>query len=645
MRDDSLEDRLNRLRDRIERSKGTIQELSPPLRTEMGAFVAELDGILGAFQAMQEELTTSQRTIAERRQITDEIHEFNAALEQHMTDSLGEVSASQGLMWMTSEFRDLVATLQKTLQYVRQMLHCSAGFIHLLNGEQGVLYLIAQQGLSPDTLPKINAFPSDSRLLKRVVERGEPLLMADLAAESDVTQLVDVEGSWAYLGIPVRSREQTLGLFSLIRRGEHPFVEQDLALLLPIAERIGNTISHLHIAAKQQQRMQELKVLYQADKKLHRHLHLEQVLQSLVDVAVDIGGADSSSFLIWDEQQEQLVTQVVRNLHSERIATASFALGEGIAGRAALSGDPIVVADVCTDPRVVLGDALQSEKARSLMCVPVKVAGEVFGIFSVNFNGAEDYGSPPTFSSSQQRLFLALAQRAALAIENAQLYEQAQQAAVLAERQRLARDLHDSVAQSIYSLSLFAETGRQLAEAGGQLEGIAHYLARIGEASQQALKEMRLLVYELRPPTLSKSGLASALRQRLEAVEERTTVNAQLLVDEVPELSLLAQEELYRIAQEALNNSLKHAMATEVAIHLERVGKQVILEINDNGRGFDPSSVNPDGGMGLVNMRERAERLGGRLQIQAAPGEGTQVTAIVMLNGDMAEESEKSPND
>jgi signal transduction histidine kinase len=208
---------------------------------------------------------------------------------------------------------------------------------------------------------------------------------------------------------------------------------------------------------------------------------------------------------------------------------------------------------------------------------------------------------------------------------------QAEELAVSAERNRLARDLHDSVTQSLYSLTLFTQAARELVEAR-DLERVKHNLARIADTAGQALKEMRLLVYELRPLALKDTGLVGALQHRLDMVEGRAGVQARLLVEAEGDVELPApvEEELYRIAQEALNNSLKHAQATSVTVRIGIAvavddGRRLELEVSDDGRGFDLDAVKDKSGLGLTSFRERVHGLGGVLSLFSAPGQGTRV--------------------
>jgi signal transduction histidine kinase len=269
---------------------------------------------------------------------------------------------------------------------------------------------------------------------------------------------------------------------------------------------------------------------------------------------------------------------------------------------------------IVTSPQVV---------PRTYVGVPMRASGQVLGVLSVLRETTQ-----PQFSEEELTLLTSLADQVGAVVESHRLRQVAEQAAIMEERQRLARDLHDSVTQSLYSLTLLAETGRRSAIAG-DLESVVGYLERLGEVAQQSLKEMRLLVYELRPLALEREGLVGALQQRLDTVEGRAGVETRLLVEEEIELAAPVEEALYRIALEALNNALKHAAATSVTVRIQADDDCIKSEIIDNGQGFDPQAISDMGGMGLVTMRERAEQLGGTLTVLSAPGEGTTIKVKV----------------
>jgi signal transduction histidine kinase len=168
-----------------------------------------------------------------------------------------------------------------------------------------------------------------------------------------------------------------------------------------------------------------------------------------------------------------------------------------------------------------------------------------------------------------------------------------------------------------------------LAESG-DVESVQKYFSDFEGITLQALKEMRLLLYQLRPPVLEQEGLVGALQKRLDTVEGRAGVEVRFLVEGEIELTAEEEEAFYGIAQEALNNALKHASATLLAVCIRSgEGRRVELEIADNGRGFDPLTCGGQGGMGLVTMQQRAEQMGGELQVLSAIGKGTKVRLIV----------------
>jgi signal transduction histidine kinase len=244
--------------------------------------------------------------------------------------------------------------------------------------------------------------------------------------------------------------------------------------------------------------------------------------------------------------------------------------------------------------------------------------------------------SPQGYSLDESSLLLALAEQIGVSVENHRLRQRIEAAVTLEERGRLARDLHDSVTQSLYSLSLFARSGRDAVEEGDTDRLVAN-LSTLEATALEALREMRLLLYELRPEVLEQEGLIRTLEQRFDLVERRAGIKAALILQAQDGLELppALERELYYLAIEALNNVLKHARATEVRLLLRQSVSGLRLEIADDGCGFDPQQA--PAGYGLRDMHERAERLGGQLEISSAPGAGTRIVAEFDLLGPSVE--------
>lgn len=206
--------------------------------------------------------------------------------------------------------------------------------------------------------------------------------------------------------------------------------------------------------------------------------------------------------------------------------------------------------------------------------------------------------------------------------------ESARDMAVLDERNRLARELHDSVTQSLYSLILFAESGRRGA-ASGDLQTAGTHLSNVGGIAQQALKEMRLLVHQLRPMDFGPGGLVRAIQRRLESVERRAGVQARLDARGSGEIDPETEYEVFTVIQEALNNSLKHSYAKNVLVNVQFMEDRFEFSVSDNGVGFDVGGDVGAGGMGLFNMRDRLARLQGRIEVDSASTTGTVVSGVV----------------
>ncbi len=282
-----------------------------------------------------------------------------------------------------------------------------------------------------------------------------------------------------------------------------------------------------------------------------------------------------------------------------------------------------VVADVRPILRRSGAAAPLAREVRAWMAVPLMGRKALIGVVIVY------HREPGYYTPRHNDLATAIARQAAVAIENAQLYEQGQHLAVLQERQRLARELHDSVSQALYGIALGARTASTLLAKDPQRAGEPlNYVLSLAEAG---LAEMRALIFELRPETLENEGLVAALERQIAALRARHELEVMTEFASEPQIALPAKEALYRVAQEATNNIVKHARATQVHIALHQEDGLLTLTVADDGRGFDPDRDFP-GHLGLKTMRERMERLGGSLHIESRPGSGTRVQAEVPLS-------------
>ena len=347
---------------------------------------------------------------------------------------------------------------------------------------------------------------------------------------------------------------------------------------------------------------------------------LEQVLDIVCTEAQGLLGATGSAVLLLTDRAW---LEVKHRLGKPLAAVEPVPMDGSLAGQVVRQGAPVLLNDPALFERAQVYQ--WPSDLTALLAVPLHVNGEVIGVLDVvNKAGG--------FTAEDVPILSLFANQAAMAIEHARLQRQAEQLAVLAERQRLARELHDSVTQSLYSVTLYANAA-VLALAAGKSDVAAGYLQELQETAQEGMRDMRLLIFQLHPPVLEAEGLVAALQARLAAVEGRAGLQTEFRIEGERRLPVTIEEELYWIAQEALNNVRKHAVAQHVTVHLHFAAASVCLEVQDDGVGFDPQVVRSEGrgGGGLRSIAERTVRVGGKLTYESKPGEGTRVIIEVML--------------
>ncbi|MBN1483736.1 MAG: MEDS domain-containing protein [Chloroflexia bacterium] len=388
-------------------------------------------------------------------------------------------------------------------------------------------------------------------------------------------------------------------------------------------------LENTRLYAQAKRRMQELEALYRADQEIHRCWHVDQVLQSLVDVAVDIFQADKSSLMVWDPQEESLVLRAARGFRSETMAQIPFGWGEGIANRVVASGEPILVENACNDDRLAT-KITEAEGIRSFMHLPIKIGDSIFGVFNVNYTQAH------AFSKHDQRLFMSLAQRAATAIENAHLCDQAEELVSLRERQRIAEALHDTVAQVLFSIGLEA---RWCMEHLALEEETQKRLRAIRRLAAQGSEELRSTIFALHSPHLAGSdGLTDLLNKQVAEFQAQTGIAATFIAPaQIPSLPREVREAIYRIVRESLSNVHKHAQASAVVVSLHCDQDELTVTVQDDGGGLsDPEALKRGERtlhFGVATMRQAAEQAQGSLLIANNEDRGVGVKAHFPLGG------------
>ncbi|MBX6340920.1 MAG: PAS domain S-box protein [Thermomicrobiaceae bacterium] len=383
--------------------------------------------------------------------------------------------------------------------------------------------------------------------------------------------------------------------------------------------------AHERLEQRVAERTRELSLLLDTSRSVASTLELRPLLALILDQLKSVVDYTGTAVLIGEG--DALIVAGQRGPLSEEDARQ---IRYPVAGLAPVwerlrRGETIVIHDVRGESqeanvfRGLVGEDIDGRLAFISSCLwaPLVVNDELIGILSITS------GQPGAFEPRQVELAAAVARQAAVAIANARLHEQSRAMAALEERQRLARELHDAVTQTLFSASLVGDVLPALWERNP--ERAREALEDLRVLTRGALAEMRTLLFELRPNALVEAPLADLLRHLGDAVTGRTRLPVTVTVEGVPPLAADVQLSLYRIAQEALNNVVKHAQASR--IELDAWGAPdgaVRLRVRDDGQGFDPSGA-PGGHFGLQSMRERAGEIGAALTVTSVPGQGTEV--------------------
>jgi len=384
---------------------------------------------------------------------------------------------------------------------------------------------------------------------------------------------------------------------------------------------------------------------------------LDAILRLALDNVLEIVNGAMGGILLWEERAKKLYYRVHRGLSTRYTEAVRLSLGEGIAGRAAQSGEPILLEDISKDPRTVNPDLINAEGLKGFVSIPLKSKEKVVGVMNVGSNVAGRFGADDV------SLLNSIGDYLGTRIEQAKLYERLARigeryrallrhalTAQEEERKRIARELHDETSQSLTSLTLSLQALIGIAEMKGFAD--AEFLEKLKATHAYAVHashEIVRLMKELRPTLLDELGMAVAINRYAKSTLEPHGIKvAAEFVGTDQRFPPEVEVTLFRIAQGAIGNILEHAEAKNASIKLECDAEKCVLEIKDDGKGFDVSKitgVEPGGrGAGLFIMRERTSLVGGSGYVESAPGQGTKVTATVPLVREVIDEEDKGAN-
>lgn len=429
------------------------------------------------------------------------------------------------------------------------------------------------------------------------------------------------------ISYPIINKDQIIGLIYMDFLSPSFFNNEQRSLVNTIADMAGNALNRMaathDLEAMVQLRERELESIYKVTSSASATLDINHALCQALELTLEAVHTNSGAIYLVQEP-------------SSNLDLVSFRLEEYVPDN--YLNQPVIgkILDKVLHqkksqviPNIERYENKESRKDHcselSIIGLPMRAQDRVVGVLLVIHKSVDQ------IILEEMTLLSFIADHLALVVENSISYKRAERVAVLEERSRLARELHDSVTQSLYSASLYSAGARRFFGQKKYSE-VDNYLYQIGELNQQALKDMRLLVYELRSPELKQNGLLGSLQNRLDAVERRSNIEAEIHINNADVLPDFIEENLYRIAIESLNNSLKYAHATKIAVELSKDNNEVLFTIQDNGIGFSIEDGLHNGGVGLATMRERAERINATYQISSSHETGTKIEVKFTVN-------------
>lgn len=488
----------------------------------------------------------------------------------------------------------------------------------------------------------------DRGLTGRVLTSQSPLLVSDFPAGNNSNaagQPRSHQRIRSWLGVPILNpavvNDSAQGVIVTWSYQPNAFTDHDLWLLSAIATQAAIAVRNARLFESSQRRAAEMALLNDVARTLSSTLQLDEVLTRIMEQVETLLNVEAGSLLLTDQTTGELVFQIALGDKADEVKPFRIPKGQGIAGEVALTGTPLMIANVDQDKRHFKKlDQTTNFLTRNILCVPLVLYDQIIGVLEV-MNKQEG-----NFTQTDLDLLSSIASYAAIAIQNARLHEN-----VLAERdkvveaeeearKKLARDLHDGPTQLVAGIKMSLDFSRKALEKDPSL--LPKELNYMLELADRATYQMRTMLFELRPLVLETQGLGAAMQVFIDRRQKDIT-------GETPRLSLKVETDnpggdisrqdgkveaaIFAIVQETVNNAIKHAQAQNIVVQLTETSTAIYTVIRDDGQGFDVNGVMNNyeqrGSLGMINLKERTQLIGGELNIRSAPGQGTRITIQV----------------
>ena len=501
-------------------------------------------------------------------------------------------------------------------------MEADAGLICLVDMEEEEHSAVCHRGFSDQMVSRIRqAKLEDDVVASQVVRTGRHLVIDRVFDNPRVAEKAKQEGIRPAISVPLKSEGEVNGILVISTRGDRRYSDEDGTLLQGIGSHLGMAISNSVLYEQSQLQSQELGAMLAVGKAVTSSLDLGEVLDQSLDTVIEITSDDAAEVWLTDDGGGVSIRRH-RGGHREAFLERSrFRIGEGVPGIVAESREPLFIHDVPSDDRF-LRQAVTREGFHTFCALPLVYQNKLLGVLTV-----AALSEKAMKASWEVRILEGIGEWLSLAVENARLYEQVQDLAVLQKRERIAREMHDGMAQLLgYVNTQTIAVRRYLFD--GQVKTAREELSKLEDVARDLYGDVREGILGLRVGAREQGGLVPSLREYVAHYKEMSDIEVQMDVPsdlEQPMLHPSVEIQLLRIVQEALSNIRKHAQATEAAVRFHSTNGVLHVAVSDNGNGFDPDRPSSTGWprFGLQTMRERAEAVGGALIIDSTLGEGS----------------------
>jgi signal transduction histidine kinase len=509
----------------------------------------------------------------------------------------------------------LPVILQRIVDLAVDLTGARYGALGVLSPD-GTITEFITTGVTEAERAAIGHIPVGRGILGVLIDDATPLRLREIAEDPrSVGFPPNHPPMRSFLGAPVSARGRVFGnLYLTEKQGAEAFTDEDEGALVMLAGQAGVAIENARLYEEAHDRARRLEAVREIATAILAGTNPDQVLGLVARHARELIGADLATLAV-PAGPGELVVGAADGVHAAELAGTMFPIEGSVSGEVIRTGKTVVLADATANQRVGQ-PALRAGGIGPALFAPLPVRGTVLGTLLVaNAAGGRRFGA------GDIQLTETFAQQAAVAVEHARLQHELDRLAVLEDRERIAKELHDGVIQALFAVGLGLQ-GSVMLTRDPELQ------RRIGGAVEEldrVIGDLRNYIFGLRPGILADRQLDQALRRLGEELEQKTGVVTVVEVDPAAAAALAeTAAEVVQLAREALSNVSRHAQATTCRVSLYRDGATVVLEVDDDGRGFDPARTRPSG-QGLRNLGARAEALGGGVEIDSRAGEGTRV--------------------